>query len=786
MGSFFAPTRSASNITTYTGLQLQTATNTVPIPIIYGKNKSATNVIFYQNFQPHRKKPDGGKGGLLGGGGGPGNITYSCDIALSLCEGPIDGIDQYYDGSAVYPFSAFLASLFLGSPTQAPWAYMATAYPAYSLPYARTAYLGAASYDLGSSASIGNLSFEIRGILFGTGQNGVDAEPGSVILDFLTNGAYGAYFPIDLIDQSTLIGSSGDSSLESYCWCMGICFSPLVNQSETAASIVTRWLQICNATAIRSGGLLKFISYADMSLTANGRSYAAQTAVRYVLSDDDFIHQEGEDPIKISRVDPLTLPSVQRVEVLNRSSMGSISGYQPWIAEARDQAASQLVGQRVGDSLTFHEICETSIAGVVSQTVLQRLLYVRTHYTFTVSWELCLLDPMDIVSVSDSDMGLSNVLVRIIDIEEDDMGLLTIHAEEFVVGVSTPGPNPIDGTSAGTNNAGVAATPVTDVLIYEPPSQLTQGGAELWFGACGSPTGVIFNKGVPPTWGGAILHMSTDGGTTYQQIGRLGGPIKQGVLTTSLASATGFDTTHTVGVDMTSSIGALLTTTDSSARNGTNKCLIGTEVLSFATATPTGVNLYDISRLPRALYSTVAGAHIVGDKISVLDEVIAHISLDTALISVPCKFKFQSFNKWGFGLQDISTCTVYSYTPTGVGVGGAAVSTQSQTVTCSGASVSTSSAKIPANSILLSITVKNMTTVTGPTGYNVDPQLEANGSAGGVTGEFGTAIGLTSGLTNLDSVPSTLWNVDSYIVLTAQGSNFTGGTVLVTIKYLTI
>ena len=39
-----------------------------------------------------------------------------------------------------------------------------------------------------------------------------------------------------------------------------------------------------------------------------------------------------------------------------------------------------------------------SIVGpIVAQTILQRALYVRTHFTFKLSWEYCLLDPMDIV-----------------------------------------------------------------------------------------------------------------------------------------------------------------------------------------------------------------------------------------------------------------------------------------------------------------------------------------------------------------------------------------------------
>jgi hypothetical protein len=75
----------------------------------------------------------------------------------------------------------------------------------------------------------------------------------------------------------------------------------------------------------------------------------------------------------------------------------------------------------------------------IAQTILQRELYVRTKFTFKLSWEYCLLDPMDIVTLTDANLGLSNDPVRLIEIEEDDKGLLTFTCEELVAGVSNPG-----------------------------------------------------------------------------------------------------------------------------------------------------------------------------------------------------------------------------------------------------------------------------------------------------------------------------------------------------------
>ena len=81
----------------YTGLQIQTAVNTLPIPIVWGESKLAPNVIWYNNFQVNEgggKGGAGGKGGLFGGGAV--TYTYSAAVMMALCEGPISKINQIW------------------------------------------------------------------------------------------------------------------------------------------------------------------------------------------------------------------------------------------------------------------------------------------------------------------------------------------------------------------------------------------------------------------------------------------------------------------------------------------------------------------------------------------------------------------------------------------------------------------------------------------------------------------------------------------------------------------
>ena len=111
---------------------------------------------------------------------------------MALCEGPIAGIGIIWKDQSTYTLAELGLSLFNGTTPQTTWGYLAALYPGQALAYQGTAYVCAASYQLGDSASIGNHNFEVVGILAGTGVNGVDADPAQVINDFLTNPQYGA------------------------------------------------------------------------------------------------------------------------------------------------------------------------------------------------------------------------------------------------------------------------------------------------------------------------------------------------------------------------------------------------------------------------------------------------------------------------------------------------------------------------------------------------------------------------------------------------------------------
>jgi hypothetical protein len=89
----------------FTSLQIQTSTSTMPIPIVWGQNKIAPNLIWFENFRAvpgGSGKGIGGKGGLFGGGAAANSYTYTADLIMALCEGPIGGVGLIWKDLSIY------------------------------------------------------------------------------------------------------------------------------------------------------------------------------------------------------------------------------------------------------------------------------------------------------------------------------------------------------------------------------------------------------------------------------------------------------------------------------------------------------------------------------------------------------------------------------------------------------------------------------------------------------------------------------------------------------------
>jgi len=872
----------------YTGLQIQTSGNNVPINIVWGANKIAPNCIWTGGFYGYYGYPEGshggggGKGGGgsgSGGGGGnnnspPKSWQYYTSWEMGLCEGPIAGFGTIWQGGNPTNFyGADIWGVYTGTQTQGPWGELTVSFPSQALSYHGLAYITSFNYYLGANANLPQFAMEIFGVLFNSsGINGGDADPAQIIQDFLTNSQYGVGFPSGSIDATTLFspGSGLDSSYQGYCRAAYLALSPALTNQETANSILARWLQLTNSAAVWSGGKLKFIPYGDSVVgptpnqlvttgggSANTCTFTPNVTPVYSLTDDDFVHEDGKDPVEVTRTDPYASHNWQRLQINQR-----ITGWlpetipEPWVIwsvsnsyvpapiDVWDQNAIELYGLRMAPDITANEICDPSVGQNSAQLILQRGLYIRNHYKFKLSFEYCLLEPMDLVTITDTLLGLTNVAVRITEIEEDDAGILAVTAEEFPGGTATAVQYPVQIGGGGIpTNQNVVPARVNTPVIFEPPAALTSGIANVFIAASGgvaaaytlaetgatgthytqqaygaalsisgtgaystamtfsvyvqvpstsartavrlniyngsAQLGADFNLGAspsfsadagvtasltiaqagPPTWylltittnlsanstpivyvylenpfgttsyagtsgdgvyiwgqqfswirsdgsasapvtflpafstvvnatvatngvstpegvagvadpnwGGANVWLSTDG-ISYQVVGQVLGASRQGVLTATLPIFFGPnpDTTNALYVNLAESGGALLSGTPIDAQNGITLCLVDNELLAYETVLLTGTNTYKLTTLYRGMYGTAPATHSSGSPFVRVDSSVFQYPLPASFIGITIYVKLQSFNAFGFALEDLSECQVFTYTPTGAG-----------------------------------------------------------------------------------------------------------------------
>lgn len=626
-------------------LQVQRSSQGLTLPVIYGRTRVAGNLIWYGDFTTIEHKTTTQQGGKGGGGVKQVDIayTYEAAVMLALCEGEIQGVGRIWRDKEKFDSLAQLRlTLMRGGDEQPLWTHLAQAkHAGQALSYSGTAYLCSPNYELTKSAQIYQHNFEVIGKL-GYSGNIPDANPRDIIRDLLTNQRYGCGFPVDSI---------GDTDRYSnYCRAVGIFLSPAYTEQGEAQRNISELLEQTNSAAVFSQGRLKIIPYGDGNYRGNGAAYIADNKAIYDLTDDDFIVSGAEDPVNVERKTNADAFNQIQVEYLDRNN-----DYNVAVAEVKDQANIEQYGLRPKEAVKMHGICDGKVAQKVAQQLLQRALYVRNEYEFKLGWKYCLLEPMDIVTLTDAGLGLDKTPVRITEIEEDEEGVLSVKAEDYPVGVYTTSEYPTQpslGYSADYNvSPGNAHAPV----IFEAPLQLTGGEPQIWMATAGGDM-----------WGGAEVWVSTDG-DSYTRVGAVNHKARFGSLTAALPSGAVFDRTNTLSVEI--SAGQMTGGTEQDSRDLLTLCYVDGEFLAYANAELKGVGRYTLGNLTRGAYGSAIDTHAAGSKFARIDEALFKYAVPRNWIGRTVWVKLVSYNVFSGGIQDLSSVPAYSYTIKGAPLG---------------------------------------------------------------------------------------------------------------------
>jgi hypothetical protein len=297
-----------------------------------------------------------------------------------------------------------------------------------------------------------------------------DADPACILLDLLTNPKHGAGWdraPFTTLLQgyptpwgarlhdSELDAADMRDSWSAYCRANQILISPLWDSQRSLADILGDLADITNTAIVWSEGRLKMIPYGDVEVVSTGAvgerftsvtftptddpgatTDGANIGVRYDLTLDEFLPGKGGDAVLIARR-PI-VPDVRgdyksdgffnhvRAEFLNAAN-----GYAVEIVEAKDDASIAEVGLVAQEPDTRHEFTNAQAAQDYAERRLARLVVVRNVYSFKLDWRFVLLEPMDVVTLTDPSVGLNQRRVRITAIDEDKEGALSFEAEDY-------------------------------------------------------------------------------------------------------------------------------------------------------------------------------------------------------------------------------------------------------------------------------------------------------------------------------------------------------------------
>ena len=533
------------------------------------------------------------------------------------------------------PLQQIGATLMQGSTSQGSPPWMTSLHPDQARTYPGLAYIHAQDYDLGSSTGVDNHSFEVIGWgAYNSSTPGPDCNPAAFAAMVLAHTRFGARMPAAQIDTSVW---------ETYCAAAGLLMSPVLKEQQRAADFVDDMARLTNSAPVWSYDRLKIVPYGDVELSRFGVTYTPNVTPVYDLDDDCWIVDGDEDPIEWEQRQSSDRYNIVRVEYANRAQ-----DYNRCIAEARDDADIERYGERLMDTVVCPWICDAEVARLVAEGIKQRSLLITGSGRVRLPWAYCLLEPMDLLTITDSRLGFSKLPVRITGVTETDDGVIELELEDWPLGVADVARYQAQPAAGYLHDYGVAPGSVDPPAIFEAPVQRTTTGLEVWAAV----------RGASPSWGGCRMWVSLDG-DSYREAAVIYGPARYGSLTGPVAGDSMPVQTSgqlvSASADDASALETLVYVGGSSP-----------EYMAYTTATLTGPGLYTLGGLVRGAFGTAATAHAAGASFVRVDDRIAKSGpLDLSLIGLTIWLKFTSFNLYQSAEQSIADVPAYAYTITG-------------------------------------------------------------------------------------------------------------------------
>jgi hypothetical protein len=546
------------------------------------------------------------------------------------------------------------------------------------------------------------------------------------------------------------------------CRAGGLQGSLAMDSQRKAADWLADLYECADAAPVWSGFKLKSIARSEVSVVGDGSLanvdsttpvtfgglasvYWAPTSLGPIvdLSEDDFIGDDKTPPVTVIRNAQADSNDIVQTQYFDRNNK-----YNQATASEPESGSIALYGPRKLAPKVLNMIVSSDVARKVNAISVRRRTYLRNGYAFKLHPKFIFLEAMDLVTITEPKLGINKLPVRLTKVVENDKYELECEAEPYIYGVHAPDILETTVLSPYVPNPSAEPADINTPIIFEPPLRMCLSGKpEVWFVVSDSD----------PTYGGCVVFVSTDGGSTYNMLGTITGNAPTGILTADFPASSDPDETNTLSVDLTESLGTLPTVGATDEANFTYPVYLeGSpiyELSAYQVPTLTATYKYDIvgssgNPIRRGVFGMPnAGSgedHPISptaSRFAYLDsrEVasvpgILKVQLDPSWIGLTLNFKFVAFNSFGGGQQDISTLPDYTYAPMGIatatsGSGSTTGTTSQPSYTITGGALTqptattihmdAATAQFPGTTVYYDARTFTITAPTAPTTYYV-------------------------------------------------------------------
>ncbi len=455
-----------------------------------------------------------------------------------------------------------------------------------------------------------------------------------------------------------------------------------INSSRKAGDVLKDLYASMNAAPVFSGFALKSIAWSEVSIVGNGAIFNAPTAGGPIahLGPADFIGDDKTPPGGVGRIAEVDRPPILSMQILDRAN-----NYNQNLITMPEAAGVALFGVRKTSPMKRDEIQDPFIAEMLLGIASRRQVYIRNTYKYKLNMTWALLEPMDLVTISDPQIGLVNFPVRVTSVQQDDKNALDVEFEPFIYGLHDPRPLVVTGNTPFRPAYGADPGSVNAPIFIEAVPQLAL--------APNTEDLIIVLSGQSADYGGAVVYISTDGGASYQtqQAWVAQGNAVTGHTVGDWPAHADPDMADNLTVDLSESNGELSSYTPEQrdafgflfyvAGGSTD---IPYEIGAYNDAELTGTATYTIfatgtgNAIRRAVYDAPQVSegtdHPNGSRFAFLGNPvqkgnnpgIVEIPMQPAWIGKTLYFKFQAFNQFNSGAQSLADCTPYTFAPTGL------------------------------------------------------------------------------------------------------------------------